>query len=142
MSLLPPAQTLYLAQMFELVDKAIVLKVLAGKAMQARDFEIVKKIISDYSGVLSQLLALTATDDLKPVASQIYSAIKNHQRYFMEKQKHFEVSGQYDNKYTPDIYQASDNLKQAYGLLMQQFAHEQKNNKIAFYDYLCALDFI
>jgi len=43
---------------------------------------------------------------------------------------------------TPDVKQASGNLHRAYGLLMNAFPGETARNRTAFFDYLCALDYL
>lgn len=141
-SLLAVSESNTLKQLFDLADRAIVLKVIAAKAMQANDAPRVKQTIADYDALINHLSTLTTSDDLKRVKTNLLTAIQKHRDHFQTKQTQFQAASHYDQSFTPDIHEASRILQQTYGLLMRAFPEESSNNKIAFYDYLCALDFI
>jgi Domain of unknown function (DUF4124) len=141
-SLLPSTRITILRQLFDIADEAIVLKIIAGKAMQANDTQRVKKTISDYDALINHLSNLNVSSEIKPVHANLLTAIQKHQHHFQTKQTQFETTNRYDQGFTPDIHEASRTLQQAYGLLIQTFPQESNNNKAAFYDYLCALDFL
>ena len=141
-SLLAASESNMLNQLFGFADKAIVLKVIAVKAMQANDAARVKQTIADYDVLIKHLSTLTISGDLNRIKANLLTAIQKHRHYFQTKQEQFQTDNQYDQKFTPDIREASGILLQTYGLLMQAFPQESSNNKIAFYDYLCALDFL
>lgn len=141
-SLLAVSESSMLMQLFDFADKAIVLKVIAAKAMQANDTPRVKQTIAGYDALINHLSTLTTSDDLKIVKTNLLTAIQKHRNHFQTKQTEFQSTSHYDQSFTPDIHEASRILQQTYGLLMRTFPQESSNNKIAFYDYLCALDFI
>jgi hypothetical protein len=141
-SLLAASESNMLNQLFDLADSAIVLKVIAVKAMQANDAPRVQQTIADYDALINKLSTLSISGDLNKIKANLLAAIKKHQHYFQEKQAQFQTNNHYDHGFTPDLRAASGILQQTYGLLIQAFPQESSNNKIAFYDYLCALDFL
>jgi Domain of unknown function (DUF4124) len=141
-SLLAVSEINMLNQLFDFSDRAIVLKVIAVKAMQANDVPRVKQTIADYDALINHLSILTISGNIKQIQTNLLTAIQKHRHYFQTKQTQFETTNHYDQSFTSDIREASGILKQTYGLLMQAFPQESSNNKTAFYDYLCALDFL
>jgi Domain of unknown function (DUF4124) len=142
LSSLPAPQAEILRQLFEMADEGIMLKVIAGKAMQANDSQRVKQVLIDYDKLLSHLSSLSVSNDINSIKNNLLTVIQQHQHHFQTKIAQFEIKQTYDQSFTPDIHNASRLLQQTYHMLMQAFPQESNTNKAAFYDYLCALDFI
>jgi len=91
---------------------------------------------SDINKVLSQLANLKTPSKLKPAYQHIVTAIEQHQAYFT-------LTGSNTKSKKQQLVQSSHrHLIAAYNVLMQLYPQETRHNKQAFFDYLCALDFI
>jgi hypothetical protein len=131
-----------LMRLFALSDKGVVLRVEGLRAIRAADAPRLHQILNDYRALASSLASLNVPSELAPVQELIAQAVAHHQDYFESKLRDSERLARRDAALTADAYQASQKLHQAYDLLMQIFPSEPAVNKAAFYDYLCALDFI
>jgi len=77
-------------------------------------------------------------DNLKQAHELITQAIHEQNQYF----KKIDSSKKYSFNANDKIVQTSHTkLIQAYNLIMALFPKENKHNKEAFFDHLCALDF-
>lgn len=126
------AERATLVRLFALVDDAIVAKVLAGEALARK--EAWGPTGRLYAGIEAQLRDLNPGTRLKPVVDQVVSAIEDQRDYFQ---------GRWSGGNTQSKIQSSSaKLHQAYSFLMSLYPDENASNKQAFFDYLCALDFI
>jgi len=101
-----------LEQLFGLVDRAIVAKMTR----------------SGHDAVLRDLRALDLPARLRRVQSLVIDAVVAERAYLDGEQA--------------AVHRASALLHQAYAELMQLYPGEATHNRDAFYDYLCALDFL
>jgi hypothetical protein len=144
-----PADGSFLQEFFRLLNLAIVERVQTQAWFQSNG----KKgtAFSNYqrvtNSVIAQLEALAVPDKLKAVNRSVIEALKDQAAYFEEWQrllsrrepfKHALGAGPHH----PRILSASQKLHDAYGRLMQVYPQETERTKQAFFDHLCALDFI
>jgi hypothetical protein len=144
-----PRDAVFLQEFFRLLNLAIVERV----QMQAWFQSSGKKgsAFPNYQrttdGLIAQLVALTVPEGLKTVHRSVLEALKEQRAYFEEWQR--AVTRREPFKYAlgasphhPRILSASQKLHEAYGRLMQAYPQEAGRTKQAFFDHLCALDFI
>jgi len=98
-------------------------------------------------GLIVQLEALTLPQSLKTVHGNVIDALKDQRAYFEEWQRtvHRGESFRYPpgaSPHHPRVLSSSQKLQQAYGRLIQLYPQETERTKQAFFDHLCALDFI
>ena len=127
-----------LARLFELSDQATVLKVRGLAALRSGDAASLRDVLQDYRGPLDVLQRVPATAEVKEAQSLVLLAVRQHKAFFESKL----ATGARDTVFTALVHQASSNLRQAYSLLMAAFPKESPSNRQAFFDHLCALDFI
>ena len=144
-----PTDAAFLQEFFRLMNLAIVERVQTQAWFQSNG----KKgtAFSNYqrvtNGLIAQLEALAVPDKLKAVNRIVIEALKDQRAYFEEWQrmitrqepfKHALGAGPHHAR----ILAASQKLHDAYGRLMQAYPQEAERTKQAFFDHLCALDFI
>ena len=126
---MPTAERAYLVAFFSAIDQAIVAKVSARRETTvAEAYEPVWKAWKE----LNPPTALKATQD------KVKAAILDQQAFLLE------VANQRSswNMSHPKVRSSSANLREAYSNLMRIYPSENSTNKQAFFDYLCALDFV
>jgi hypothetical protein len=144
-----PTEGFFLQKFFRLLNLAIVERVQTQAWFQSNG----KKgtAFSNYqratNGLIAQLETLAAPDKLRVVTRSVIEALKDQAAYFEEWQrmvtrrepfKHALGAGPHH----PRILAASQKLHDAYGRLMRAYPQEADRTKQAFFDHLCALDFI
>ena len=123
------AERAYLAAFFNAIDQAIVAKVSAH-----RDSTVAQA----YAPVWKAWAELNPPAALKVTQDKVKAAIVDQQAFMLEIEKKQTTW----NMSHPKVRSASGNLQGAYGDLMRIYPNESATNKQAFFDYLCALDFI
>lgn len=126
-----------LEQLFNLSDRGTVLRVDGLDALKRMDAPRLRTIVRDYAALLEGLRALRPTQQTRAATDLVLQAVQQHMRFFEGK-----LAGQLDAGFTADVHQSSQKLRQAYGVLMAAFPDETPHNRQAFFDYLCALDFL
>jgi hypothetical protein len=132
-----PEERAYLQQLFEIVDLGIVERVETLTWLQSD--RSLKRSAENYARAQSQLSALTVPRRLASVHRLIAAAMAE-QRAALEEWQTAAVPA--DLAKHPLVASSSDKLRKAYAELMALFPQEGINNQAAFFDYLCALDFI
>ena len=139
------AETAYLDSFFTLVNAAIVAKVQtlqwlssggsAGKSC-AHYRDSIEAILADFN-------RLTIPAGLRDVQKQVVAAVRLHAEYF-EDWAERTSRGERFRFSTADkrIAASSRQLIGSYNQLMKRYPEATRNNRQAFYDHLCALDFI
>lgn len=127
----------YLQQLFSLIDHAIVERVEMLIWLQSRGKR--GAMAQDYDGILRQLNGLTNPSRLKNVHQLVVEAIKE-QRAALQEWRKTALPESFTRH--PLVARSSGKLRRAYSELLQLFPREGQHNKEAFFDYLCALDFI
>jgi len=97
--------------------------------------------------LIEQLEALTTPESLKIVHRDVIHALKDQRAYFEEWQQaiHKREPFKYAlgaSPHHPRVLSSSQKLRQAYGQLIHLYPQETERTKQAFFDHLCALDFI
>jgi len=96
-------------------------------------------------GVLARLNALSSPEYLEEPSELIVSAIEEQKQFFQEWAEASDEEKADIREQTarhPLVQSSHRKLIKAYKKLMSQFPEETKHNKKAFFDHLCALDFI
>jgi len=141
-SRLPRAQAEGLAQLFALTDRGIMRRVEAMRAFRAGQLNEFRAAMDGYQALVGALRTQEGPAELKPVQDLVLQAVQDHQRFFEARFKASNNLATRDLGYTPEVHNASQKLLAAYRLLMKMFPNEPPVNKAAFFDYLCALDFL
>lgn len=144
-SKLDHASKAYLSEMFDLVNGAIVQRVqtlrwFASRGERGSSYEEYRANIEDIQEAMKRL---EAPDSLANVKALVLQSIHEQSEYFRK----LDVSaGEGEpfrfNRGDPLVVSSHRKLIAAYNQLMKTFPFENRNNKQAFFDHLCALDFI
>jgi hypothetical protein len=126
---MPASERVYLAAFFSAVDQAIVAKVSARRGAT---------VAQAYAPVWKAWAQLNPPDSLKATQDKVKAAILDQQAFLLELEKHQSTW----NMSHPKVRSSSANLHAAYYDLMRIYPGENAVNQQAFFDYLCALDFI
>jgi hypothetical protein len=128
-----------LDQLFTLSDRGTVLRVDGLDAVKRGDAARLRAIVRDYAALIDALRQLRPTPQTRAATELVTQAVQQHQSFFDTK-----LAGgpRLDSAFTADVNQSSQKLRQAYSLLMAAFPDETARNRQAFFDYLCALDFL
>ena len=138
-----------LENFFALVNLAIVERVqtltwFQSNGKQGTSFQNYRKRVGD---LITQLGVLAVPRNLEEVRQQVVEAIKDQRAYFeeweqtMKKREPFKHALGSGLRH-PRVLASSQKLQQAYAQLMQLYPREESRNQQAFFDHLCALDFI
>ncbi len=126
-SKLPQDEKRALVTLFEIVDEAIVLRVEALRSRSAMQEE--------YALLKARLASMAVPLKLQNVRELVLGAVKDQESYLKKKPRQVNASDK-------AVSAASGKLHTAYGELMGLYPNENAHNKQAFFDYLCALDFV
>ena len=134
----------YLEVAFHLVDQAVRLRVTAYQKFSRSEVGD-SQSISDMDRLVDYLQNTEAPANLSSYREHLLQALSDQRAFFAE----WHTQGpqfQYGSPQTigthPKVQSASSALREAYGILMQTYPSESNNNKEAFFDYHCALDFL
>jgi hypothetical protein len=127
----------YLRRLFDLVDLGIVHRV--ETLTWLRSPRTPGPSAEDYERTQNQLNALSVPPRLASVHRLVADAMRE-QRAALEEWRKTAVPT--DLSRHPMVASSSSKLHRAYAELMALFPQEGAHNKTAFFDYLCALDFI
>jgi hypothetical protein len=126
---MPALERTYLAALFNAIDQAIVAKVSSRRGSTVADA---------YAPVWRAWEELKPPSALNAMQDQVKAAIVEQQAFLLEIER--KQTGW--NMNHPKVRSSSGRLHAAYGDLMRMYPNENATNKQAFFDYLCALDFI
>ena len=144
-----PKDAAVLQEFFRLVNLAIVERVQAQAWFQSNGKRGVAfpNYQRSTDGLIVQLEALTIPEALKAVHRDVIDALKD-QRAYLEEWQRAVLKGEpfrYPpgaSPHHPRVLSSSQKLQQAYGRLIHLYLQETERTKQAFFDHLCALDFI
>lgn len=135
---LPDAEADYLAALFRLTDAGVVERVSLQQALRrGADWSSGQ---SNYDAILQAIAALDTPRKLLPVERLIFEAVTEQRRYL----ENWRESGDprfFDPK-ARLVGSSHGKLIAAYHRLIKLYGGEARDNKQAFFDHLCALDFI
>ena len=144
-----PKDAAVLQEFFRILNLAIVERVQAQAWFQSSGKKGVA--FSNYQrstgGLIVQLEALTLPESLKAIHRDVIDALKEQRAYFEEWQRAVRKGELFRyppgaSPHHPRVLSSSQKLQQAYGRLIQLYPQEAERTKQAFFDHLCALDFI
>jgi len=141
-STLPRAQAESLKRLFALSDEGVVLRVEGMRAQRSRNAAELARVLREYDALIERLQAQPLAPEIAPARDLVVKALQGQKRFIASKPGGGLQFERKELAMTPDVKQASGNLHQAYGLLMKAFPGESARNKTAFFDYLCALDYL
>ena len=140
---MPEQDKRFLEVAFHVIDQAIRLRVTAYQKFSRGAID--PQLISDMDRLIDYLQNTEAPDNLSTYQVQLLQALSDQRGFFVEWQKQGQQF-RYGNAQMigthEKVQSASTELKSAYGILMQTYPGEVSNNKEAFFDYHCALDFL
>jgi hypothetical protein len=144
-----PKDAAVLQEFFRLLNLAIVERVQAQAWFQSNRKRGVAfpSYQRSTDGLIAQLEALTIHDSLKAAHRYVIDALKDQRAYFEEWQRAVRKGEPFRyppgaSPHHPRVVSSSQKLQQAYGRLIQIYPQETERTKQAFFDHLCALDFI
>jgi hypothetical protein len=144
-----PKEAACLESFFRLVNLAIIERVqtltwFQSNGRQGSSLQSYRKRVGD---LITQFRGLDVPKNLEEVRRQVIGAIKDQRTYFeeweqvMTKREPFRYVLGSGSRH-PKVLASSQKLQQAYAQLMQVYPREGSRNQQAFFDHLCALDFI
>jgi hypothetical protein len=141
---MPDQDKRFLEVAFHLIDQAIRLRVTAYQKFsrgEVRD----SQSTSDMDQLFDYLHNTEAPASLSSYQAHLLQALSDQRAFFEE----WHTQGQQFQYGSPQtigshtrVQSASAALRAAYGILMETYPSESNNNKAAFFDYHCALDFL
>ncbi len=131
---IPQKEAAKVAQLLSLAERAMVARVGAMHNGPVKD-----SYFSQIDTILWQLDNLDTPENLRQAQIHVMAAIRQQRGYFELHKADGDKAQVERNKLIQSSHQ---HLLTAYGILMQLYPLETRHNKQAFFDYLCALDFI
>jgi len=131
-----------LARLFAYTDRGIVLRVRGMQAHGERSAAGLKSVVAGYEDLIADLRKEKFSAEIAPAQTLVLEALRLHQRHLQSRPEGGLVFVQQQISIVPEVKEAHGKLLQAYNVLMRAFPCETQRNKTAFYDHLCALDFL
>ncbi|HJR08195.1 MAG TPA: hypothetical protein VJ842_13115 [Pyrinomonadaceae bacterium] len=141
---IPTQERRYLEVAFHLIDQAIRLRVTAYRKFSQGETGDAG-LIADMGRIIEFLQSAEPPANLSSYHKQLFKALSDQRAYFEEwsaRGGQFQYGSHNRLASHPKVQGASNALKAAYGILMEIYSAEGDNNKQAFFDYHCALDFL
>ena len=142
----PKADTKYLDHLFFVTDMALVLRVETFAHFKNLNPHVLKKYHKDIENLISSFELIETPPHLMQVQTAVIEAIRDQQNFFQDwsmaagTPQYLELSRIY--KSHPLVKSSHQKLLQAYAELKRIYPQETPHNTQAFFDHLCALDFI
>jgi hypothetical protein len=140
-SKLSRAQADSLQRLFALSDEGVILRVEGMRAQRSRNAVELKRVLQAYDALIEKLASQQFVPEVVPARDLVVEALRDQKKYIAAKPEGGMQFTRNDLS-APDVTRASGKLQQAYGLLIKAFPAEAARNRAAFYDYLCALDYL
>jgi hypothetical protein len=131
-----------LGRLFALTDEGVVLRVQGMRAHRERNAAEVRNLLLRYDALIAKLAAEKFGSEVTPARDLIADGVRMHRKFLASRPAGGITFVRNELTATPDVTQASRKLIGAYHLLMAAFPKEAAHNKTAFYDHLCALDYL
>ena len=131
-----------LGRLFALTDEGVILRVQGMKAQRERNAAEVRSLLERYDALIARLAAEKFGAEVAPARDLIVDGVRMHRKYLASRPAGGMSFVRNELTAAPDVTQASRKLISAYQLLMAKFPKEGAHNKTAFYDHLCALDYL
>lgn len=137
-SVLKRAEAEYFEQTFSLVDLAVVERISLLRNIQSKAPKSIR--LENYDQILKRLMTVSVPSSLDYFHHQVVAAIMEEKHYYLGLGEHPSFSTV--NEWHPLIRRPHRRLIASYQFLVSQFPQESRSNQQAFYEHLCALDFI
>ncbi len=137
-SVLQKTEAKYLDQAFALVDLAVVERVSLLRTVQREGNRSLP--LNNYEQILKRFLAISVPPRLVYFHQQVAAAIREEHAYYEGLQKQPSVTTV--DRSHPLIQRLHRRLWASYQFLVSEYPQESPNNQQAFFEHLCALDFI
>lgn len=148
-SALSPPEREFLSRFFTLSDQALVERVTTLAAFRAGDRQRFTTYESNISRILAELRSLPEPTSARGFVTMLREAIQQQQLFFQKwntalaEQHPFAFpTGTAVSGIDPNVSKASAELRRLYADLMARYGAEHAQNREAFYQHLCALDFL
>jgi hypothetical protein len=141
---MPDQDKRFLEVAFYVVDQAIRLRVDAYQKFSRGEIGD-SHSISEMDRLIDYLQNTEAPESLSSYQATLLRALSDQRAFFEEwhaQGAQFRYGSPQTLATNPQVQSASTALREAYGILMQTYPSESNNNKEAFFDYHCALDFL
>lgn len=141
------ADSKYLDHFFFASDMAMRARVMALRGFYGQSGSMsLERYNSEINDMVNSFSLIQTPRHLKGVEDTLISAVRDQQVFFNEWAK-TKGTRQYENlkrnyRSHPKVQSSHQKLIQAYYKLMAMYPREVQHNKTAFFDHLCALDFI
>lgn len=139
----------FLSRFFALSDQALVERVSTLAAFREGDRQRFTTYEVNVARVLADLRALPVPASARGFVTMLTGAIQQQQLFFqkweaalVEQRPFVFPTGSEASGIDPNVGKASTELRQLYANLMARYAAEHAQNLEAFYQHLCALDFL
>jgi hypothetical protein len=141
-SSVPAGEAAYLRAMFQVLDQAVAVRVAGQQYFGNRNFDALD-ICGQYDRLLTYARSMPVPTSLASYHSKVLEALQEEKQFFAD-WKYFQDGFVFARNVGshPGLRRASADLRAAYGELMARYPQESQNNKDAFFDYHCALDFL
>ncbi len=123
---------------FNWTDKAVIERVETLQAVFGNNRDRYR--LYNYQIIIDALQNMKLPGNIQQAHTLITEAVREQQIYF--EQLHSSIGKMHFNSGDPLIQSSHKKLLNAYNQLMRQFPNESAENRQAFFDHLCALDFI
>lgn len=142
---IPTPDSEYLSRLFTLTDEAMRLRVEALRQLYHNfDYTYIDEYNVIYAEIIQQLRTLPSSGTAKQAQNLILEAIHEQKNFLNEwanaRQEDLRIYRDYAKH--KDVKSSHRKLLKAFGILMDTYPQESPENKKAFFDHLCALDFI
>jgi len=137
-SALKRAEAEYLEQAFSLVDLAVVERIVLLRNIQSKTPKPIR--LENYDQILKRLMTISVPSGLEYFHQQVVAAIMEEKDYYQGLGEHPSISTV--NQWHPLIRRPHRRLIASYQFLASRYPQESRRNQQAFYEHLCALDFI
>jgi hypothetical protein len=139
----------FLSRFFALSDQALVERVATLAAFRAGDRQRFTTYEANASRILAELRTLPEPPSARGFVPMLSEAIQQQHLFFQKwdtalaEQRSFAFpTGTATSGVDPNVGKASAELRRLYANLMARYATEHARNREAFYQHLCALDFL
>ncbi len=137
-----PEKARELGRLFTFTDEGVVLRVQGMRAHRERNAGEVRNLLQRYDALISRLAAEKFGPEVTPARDLIVEGVRMHRKFLASRPAGGMTFVRNELRSAPDVMQASQRLIRAYQVLMVAFPKEAKQNQTAFYDHLCALDYL
>ena len=125
-------------QVFSLVDLAVVERIVLLRNIQAKTPKVIR--LENYDQILKRLMTISVPSGLNYFHHQVVAAIMEEKHYYQGLGEQPSISAV--NKWHPLIRRPHRRLVASYQFLASRYPQESGSNQQAFFEHLCALDFI